>query len=70
MYIILTEVLKWKIIKFLPNFVYCVYVVGFLILLHIHLDQGYLVKVNERVHGQNIQVTKHFYILDELWSWV
>ena len=49
-------------------FIAYTYVVGFLILLHIYLDQGYLVKVNERVHGQNIQVTKHFYILDELWS--
>ena len=49
-------------------FIAYTYVVGFLILLHIYLDQGYLVKVNERVHGQNIQVTKHIYILDELWS--
>ena len=45
--------------QILPGFVYYIF---------IYVDQGYLVKVNERVHGQNIQVTKHFYILDELWS--
>ena len=57
MYIILTEVLKWKIIKF---FVWFCLLLIFTTYLSYYVDQGYRVKVNERVHGQNIQVTKHF----------